>query len=65
MNLYDAMTPVGRNALALLLGFDVDHMSSRALIGFRLHLKDISAPDGSFTLGEALALYCQHVAKQA
>jgi hypothetical protein len=56
-NLYEQLSEVGAQSVALLLGFSIEGKHDTAARGFRLNLQDIPPFTGEFTIGEALNAY--------
>lgn len=60
-NLFEELTTVQTHAIASLLGFNLTGADKKVYTGFRNRLRDIPAFNRTFTIGEALDKYLNHI----
>ncbi|CAJ3074237.1 Uncharacterised protein [Burkholderia pseudomallei] len=59
-NLYEQMTPTGRESVAALLGF----FAYRDCTGFEMALQEIAPLPAGFTIGDATRAYLAHMTER-
>lgn len=60
-NLFEELTTIQMQAIAMILGFNIIDLNDIVHVGFRNRLRDISAFNRPFTMGDALDRYLSHM----